>query len=180
MSSSTKSSSSSQQVSALNKLVNLSNKQQAVLKPLISAAAISNDGQVKIVLEQALQTSKISKEEAIKNIENAGLKVEDQPIIIADPANKINANGKITALTSDSISIGTAKFLLTKDTEYANIKPAELKLTLPVTISGEVRSDKKTYALIISPAEPGKETNSQSISTQSTETKPNPETEATP
>jgi hypothetical protein len=78
-SSTSKSSSGSKQVAALNKLVNLSNKQTAILKPLLSAANITNDGQVKIVLEQALETSKISKEEAIRNIENAGLKVEDQP-----------------------------------------------------------------------------------------------------
>jgi hypothetical protein len=138
---------SNKQVATLNKIVDLSNKQQAVLSPLLSTAGISDDGQVKIIVEEALETSKISKEEAIKNIENAGLKVEDA-LTDAD-ANKVTANGKITAVNSTSVTIGTATFLLTKDTEYANIKIADLKVDLTVKIVGENRSDKKTYALTI-------------------------------
>jgi hypothetical protein len=179
-SSSKSSSSSTKQVSALNKLVTLSNKQTAVLKPLLSAANITNDGQVKIVLEQALETSKISKEQAIKNIENAGLKVEDQPITLPqDEANKVTANGKVTAITTDTISIGTSKFWVTKDTKYDNIVSTELKAGSLVKISGEVREDKKTYAQVISPAD--KEV--QPVETQSdtnTETSPTTGTTETP
>jgi hypothetical protein len=139
-------------VATLAKLVDLSNKQTAVLKPLLSAATISNEGQIKTVLEQALQTSKTSKEEAIRNIENAGLKIEDQPITLSLD-NQIEATGDITAITADTVSIGTAKFLMTKDTEYANIKSTDLKLGLKIKILGEVHSDKKTYAITISPVE---------------------------
>ena len=146
--STTSASNTNPKVSTLTKLVDLSNKQQAVLQPLLSAATVKNEGSVKIVLQEALQTSISSKEQAIKNIENAGLKVEDQPISISD-TSKVTANGKITAVTSDSLSVGTAKFLLTKDTEYVNIKATDLKADVAVEISGEVRSDNKTYALLI-------------------------------
>ncbi len=147
LSATSKASGTQPKVSTLNKLVDLSNKQAAILQPLISAASVKDEGQIKI-LQDALQTSTITKEEAIKNIENAGLVVEDQPITI--PAtNQITANGKITALTSDTVSIGTAKFLLTTDTKYVNIKSTELKVDTVVDISGEVRSDNKTYALTI-------------------------------
>jgi hypothetical protein len=167
----------SKQVSTLNKLVSLSNKQAEVLKPLLSAANISSDGQVKIAVEQALQASQISKEEAIKNIENAGLKVEDQPFnITEDTTNKISADGKITSLTSDSITIGTAKFLMTKDTEYVNIKSADLKVDLAVKITGEVKSDKKTYALTIT-AKDSTDTNTDSKN--STEKPTDPEDKPT-
>ncbi|MBX4205197.1 MAG: hypothetical protein KW788_03380 [Candidatus Doudnabacteria bacterium] len=160
----------SKQVSTLNKLVTLSNKQTAILKPLLSAASITNDGQVKIVLEQALETSKISKEEAIRNIENAGLKVEAQPITFADDSiNKASASGNITALTSDTISIGTSKFLMTKDTKYDNIKTTELKVGLAVKITGEVREDNKTYAQVISPTEAPQAETKPTTSTTETE-----------
>ncbi|HEX5430286.1 MAG TPA: DUF5667 domain-containing protein [Patescibacteria group bacterium] len=143
-------SASSGQVTALNKLVDLSNKQTEVLTPLLSAASIADDGQVKIVVQQALQTSQISKEEAIKNMENAGLKVDDNSVTIDEaPANQTNANGTITALTDNSVSIGTATFLLTDDTKYVNIKRTDLKQGLAISITGEVQADQKTYALTI-------------------------------
>jgi hypothetical protein len=132
--------------STLTKLVDLSNKQTAVLKPLLTAASISDEGDVKAVLEQALETSSVTKEEAIKNIESAGLQVEDQPIDL----NSVSASGEITTLSTDAISISTAKFLLTKDTKYVNIKSTDLKVGVKVQVSGEVRDDKKTYALTIS------------------------------
>lgn len=149
ISSSSKDSSSNTKVSTLTKILDLTNKQTAVLKPLLSAATISNEGEVKSVLEQALETSKISKEEAIKNIENAGLKIEDQPIGIPED-NAVEANGAITSLSSTSINIGTSKFIVTKDTKYDNITTADLKVGLKVHISGEVRNDKQTYAVNIS------------------------------
>lgn len=140
----------SKQASALNKIVNLSNKQTAVLTPLLSAANIQTDGETKIAIEQALETSKVSKEQAIKNMENAGLVVENQPISLDAPAiNQVNANGQITSLAADSISIGTAKFLVTKDTKYDNIKLEDLKVGTTVKITGENREG-KTYAITIS------------------------------
>lgn len=148
-----KSADNKQNAAVLNKLVDLSNKQTAVLKPLLSAANISSDGQVKIVLQQALATSQTSKEQAIKNIENAGLKIEDQPISIdatpSDPQNTVSANGKITELTTESVSIGTSKFLVTKDTKYDSIKSADLKVGIAVQITGIVK-DGKTLAQTIS------------------------------
>lgn len=148
--------------STLNKLVDLSNKQVAVLQPLLSAASVSNEGEVKIVLEQALETSIVSRDQAIKNIENAGLIVEDQPIVDATTTSKVTAKGKITSLTTDTVSIGTAKFLLTKETQYVTIKNTDLKLDLAVQITGEVRDDKKTYALTISLVETDTKTDTTS------------------
>jgi len=144
------------QVSNLSKLVDLSNKQTAVLTPLLSAASISSDGEVKIALEQALQTSTQTKEQAIQNIENAGLKVDSQVEITTD--NTVSANGKLTALTSDTASIGTAKFLLTKDTKYVNIKQEDLKVGLVVKIEGKVQ-DGKTYATTVTFTPPSTDTN---------------------
>lgn len=169
-------------VSALSKIVDLSNKQVAVLKPLLSAAAIQNEGEVKIVLQKALETSLDSKQQAIKNIENAGLKIEDAPIIDNAPeSNLASANGKITAITVDSISIGTSKFTLTKETQYVGLKAEDLKLDLAVAISGEVNDDKKTYATIITAANPVDETSTDTEtdtnSENQTETPSTPETE---
>ena len=78
-----------------------------------------------------------------------GFKVEDQPISIAKP-NKISIKGKITQVNSDSISIGSSKFLLTKDTKYANMKITDLKLDQTVQIAGEIREDNKIYTISIS------------------------------
>lgn len=66
--------SSSPKVKILTKLV----EQSAVLK----SAAIESEGEVKLELEKALETTVISQEEAIRNIERAGLKVEANPIIL--------------------------------------------------------------------------------------------------
>ncbi|MBI2607455.1 MAG: hypothetical protein HYW51_01375 [Candidatus Doudnabacteria bacterium] len=131
-------------VSTLTKLVELSNKQKTVLE----SATIKSEGEIKLELEKALEVSKISREEAIENIERAGLVIEDQPITleekISDPS-KIKASGKLTTVTNQSVSIGSAKFLLSSATEYVNVKSSELKIDQIVSIVGEVR-DGETFA----------------------------------
>ena len=67
-------------ISTLTKLAELGNKQEAVLK----SATIRIEGEVKEELEKALEISRISKEEAIANIERAGLKVEGQAVILEE------------------------------------------------------------------------------------------------
>jgi hypothetical protein len=167
-------------VNLLAKIVTLSNKQAAV----IEAAKIESEGDMKIELEKALESTKISKEQAIENIEKAGLVVEESPLQMTDatePAKeKVSASGKITVVSSTLVSIGTAQFTLTKDTEYVNIKPVDLKVGMELTISGEVR-DKKTYAVKIEAKAPAKVedqpvqqvptgTNTQTIPADPTET----------
>jgi hypothetical protein len=133
-------------VNQLAKIVTLSNKQAAV----IQAAQVESEGQVKVELAKALETTKVSKEQAIENIEKAGLVVEDNLLIMSEPDNKdtVSAEGTLTAATATSISVGTSQFILTKDTEYVNIKPVDLKAGVSAKITGEVR-DKKTYAVKI-------------------------------
>jgi hypothetical protein len=128
----------------VDKMVSLSNKQTT----LIQAAQVESEGEVKIQLDKALVDSKTSMEKAIENIEKAGLVVENRPIILMDEPkteNTVTAEGKLTAVSSTSLSIGTAQFLLTKDTEYVNIKLTDLKVDVIVKISGEIK-EKKTYA----------------------------------
>lgn len=131
------------QVALLNKVVSLSAKQTAV----IQAAQVDSEGDVKQELEKALESSKITTEQAIDNIEKVGLVVEDDFMVLDgnDGKDSIVAEGALTTVTNSSITIGTAEFLLTNDTEYVNITSVELKRDLPVKITGEVR-DKKTYA----------------------------------
>lgn len=131
-------------VSQLAKIVTLSNKQAAV----IQAAQVASDGQVKAELDKALESTKVSKEQAIENIEKAGLVVEDNLLIMTEPDNKdkVSAEGELTIVNQTSVSIGTSQFVLTKDTEYVNIKPVDLKAGVSVKITGEVK-DKKTYAV---------------------------------
>ncbi|MBX4191518.1 MAG: hypothetical protein KW804_01825 [Candidatus Doudnabacteria bacterium] len=121
----------------VNKLADISNK--------LKAASVQTEGQVKIDLEKALEDTKISQEEAIKNLEKAGLKVEASPLTISDT---ITASGKLTAVTIDSASIGTAKFLLTKDTKFVGLEAKDLKAGMLVDIKGEIK-DNKSYALQI-------------------------------
>lgn len=120
-----------------NKLADLSNK--------LLAASVKTDGQVKIELEKAVEATQITQAEAIKNIENAGLKVENTPIIIEEP---VTASGKLTAATTESVSIGTAKFLLNKDTKYIGFTQSELKAGLVVDIIGKIE-DNINYAVEI-------------------------------
>lgn len=118
----------------VNKLADLSAKLQI--------ASIKTEGEVKIELEKAFQNTQASKQEAIKNIQDAGLEVEEQP---ADTKDSVQASGKLTAVSSTTLSIGTAKFLITKDTKYVNITQAELDVELVVDIQGIIK-DNKTYA----------------------------------
>jgi hypothetical protein len=67
-------------VSTLAKIAELGSKQEVVLE----TAAIETEGEIKLELEKALEISRISKEEAISNIERAGLKVEGQPLIVEE------------------------------------------------------------------------------------------------
>ncbi len=120
-----------------NKLADISNK--------LRAATVVSDGQIKIELQKALEATKISEEEAISNLEKAGLKVENSPIEIND---SIKASGKLTTVTADSVSIGTAKFLLTSNTKYTNLTAKDIKAGLIVDIIGEIK-DNKSYAIEI-------------------------------
>lgn len=143
----TKSSKQEPDVSALTKLVELGNKQETLLE----SASINSEGEIKLELEKALKVSRISKEEAIKNIERAGLKIEDQPITLEEKItepNKIKATGKLTSVTANSVSIGSAKFLLTSETEYINIQAIDLETDQVVDIIGEIRG-KETIAVTI-------------------------------
>jgi hypothetical protein len=135
-------------VTVLNKAVDLSTKQTALLE----AATIQTEGDVKLEMEKALEASKISREKAIENIEKAGLKVEEKPIVLEDDnepeTETIEAHGKITAVTSTSISLGSAKFLLTKTTKFANIKQDQLEADQTINVKGEI-VDSKIYAIEI-------------------------------
>ncbi len=131
------SSTSTKSASVANKLADISNK--------LLAASVQSEGQVKIELEKAVTSTQISQSEAIKNIENAGLKVENTPIVIAET---VTASGKLTVVTTDSVSIGTAKFLLQKDTKFIGFIQSELKAGLLVDIVGKIE-DNKSYAVEI-------------------------------
>jgi len=119
--------------SIVNKLTDISNK--------LRAASIQSEGQVKIEIDKALQTAQ-TQEQAIKNLEQAGLKVETPPIVMD---NSVKASGKLTSATDVSVSIGTAKFLLTKDTKFINTSAKDLKAGLLVDIAGQIK-DNKSYA----------------------------------
>jgi hypothetical protein len=138
-----KSKSTRSKVAILTKLV----EQSALLK----SAFNESEGQVKIELEKALESTKISQEEAIKNIERAGLKVDAQPIVVdenVDP-NVVTGHGKLTAVTDNSVSIGTSKFTIDKDTKYIGGDSKNLAIGTIVDIKGMVK-DNKTFATEIS------------------------------
>ena len=107
-------------------LADLSNK--------LKIASIRSEGEVKIELEKT-----------IKDIELAGMKVEGAPLSIDDG---VSTQGKLTAVTDTYLSIGSAKFLVTKDTKYVNIKAADLSVDQQVDIDGQIK-DNKTYALTV-------------------------------
>lgn len=156
----TKASQNKPQVEILTKIVNLSNKQSAVLK----SASIKSDGQAKIEIDKALETSQISKEKAIENIERAGLVVEEQPIAIEEKAvsqDLVRISGKLTAVNDTSVSIGTAKFLVTKDTKYVNIEEANLAVDQIVSIEAEVKDNKSIATQITLVKETNSTTESQ-------------------
>jgi hypothetical protein len=135
------------QAQLLNKLVDLNSKQTNLLQ----TASFQSEGEIKIELEKALETSKISMEQAVENIERAGLKVEEKPIVIEEPvvtSDEVEARGKLTFVGNSSVNIGTAKFYLTKDTKFVNITQPELKVDQTVSIKG-ILVDGRTNALEI-------------------------------
>jgi hypothetical protein len=78
---------------------------------------------------------------------------------------------------------------VTKSTQYVNIKSTDLKVDANVKITGEVRADKKTYALTVSSvdtAEPASSADSTIVPsdtktpTKPTDTPSKTDTKATP
>jgi hypothetical protein len=131
------------QVNLLNKIVTLTNKQAAV----IQSAQGASEGSVKEELDKALESTQTSKQQAIENIERAGLVVEDNSTITVEPDGKdtVTAEGQLTSVARTSVSVGTAQFTLTDETEYVNIKSDDLEMGMNVVITGEVK-EKRTYA----------------------------------
>lgn len=139
----TKSSAGQPKATIVSKLADLSNK--------LKIASVKSEGEVKIEIEKALQTAQDSQAQAIQNLVSAGIKI-DQPPITTD--NSLSASGKLTAVSDSSISIGTAKFLLTKDTNFVNMKNSDLATGLIVDIQGQIKDNKsyaKTITLIAGP-----------------------------
>ena len=144
-------------IAIVNKIVDINNK--------LKTASIKTEGEIKLELEKAIAENKISQEEAIDNMERAGLKVEELPIDI-EVADPVKAEGKLTAVTTTYINIGTARFLLTKDTKYVNITGEELSVDQVVLIEGEIIAD-KTYALKVTLQSPVKsEVKTETLETQ--------------
>ncbi|MEJ0021923.1 MAG: DUF5667 domain-containing protein [Candidatus Doudnabacteria bacterium] len=108
------------------KLADLSNK--------LKVASITSEGEVKIELEQT-----------IANIQLAGAKADDNS---NSSDNSVSAQGKLTAVTNTYVSIGSAKFLVSKDTAYVNTTAADLTIDQQVDIDGIIK-DNKTYAQTI-------------------------------
>jgi hypothetical protein len=99
--------------------------QLADLSTKLRIASIKTEGEVKIELEQA-----------IKDIEEAGGGSTD---------DSVSAQGKLTSVSSTTLSIGTAKFLITKDTKYINVTAETIEVDQVVDIQGQI-IDNKTYA----------------------------------
>jgi hypothetical protein len=111
----------------------------------LKIASVTTEGSVKIEIEKAIQSTQDSKIEAIRNAKEAGIEIEIKPIL----PDAVTASGKITSLTFDSVSIGTAKFLIDRNTQFVNLTAKELKAGLIVDITGIIK-DNKTYAVKIS------------------------------
>ena len=124
----------------VNKLADINNK--------LKIASINSEGEVRIEIEKALQSTQDSQAEAIKNFEESGVKIANPP-----SDNNITASGKLTQVTESTVNIGTAKFLLTKETKYVNLSAADLKAGLVVDIIGQIK-DNKSYADQITLIEP--------------------------
>jgi hypothetical protein len=141
---STKSDTESPEVGMLTKIVDLNQKQEALLK----TASIQTEGEVKIEVDKAIEATKISKDQAIANMQRAGLVVEDNPIVIEGsslPQDLVSAWGQVTAFTETTLNLGTARFFLTKDTIFVNMNQADLKIGQVVDIKGRL-DETKTYA----------------------------------
>ncbi len=108
------------------KLADISNK--------LKIASIQSEGQVKIELEQASQ-----------DIQQAGIKAQGSSTV---SDNSVSAQGKLTAVADTYVSIGSAKFLINKDTKYVDITAADLKIDQVVDIEGQI-VENKTYAQTI-------------------------------
>lgn len=114
----------------------------ADLSTQLRAASIQSEGSVKAEIEKAIETTQVSHDEAIQNLENAGMQVEGAPLEISD---SVSASGKLTAVSATTVSIGTAKFLITKDTKYVNFTAADMDVDQVVDIEAIIK-DNKTYA----------------------------------
>lgn len=135
----------------------------ADLSSKLKIASTRSEGEVKVELNKAVQSTRISQEEAMKNMQQAGIRIEGQPVEID---NSISASGKLTAVSDSSINIGTAKFLLTKDTQYVNSTLKNLQIGQLVDINGEIK-DNKSYAdqitLVIDPKVKGADTTNTNL-----------------
>lgn len=118
----------------VSKLAGISNR--------LKVASIETSGEVKIEIEKALQSTQDSKAEALKNIQQAGIEVEGEAIVLEDV---VTASGKLTAASETSVSIGNVKFLITKETKFAGLTIKDLKAGITVDISGQIK-DNKSYA----------------------------------
>lgn len=140
-----KSTANQPQSAILSKFTDISNK--------LKIASIEASGEVKIEIEKAIQSTQDSKAEAIKSVQEAGLEIEGEPVVID---NSVTATGKLTAASETSLSIGTIKFLLTKETKFIGLTIKDLKVGLLVDIRGQIK-DNKTYAdtveLVVVPEE---------------------------
>ncbi len=146
-------SASGDQPQILSKLVDLNAKQTTLLQ----TASDNSEGEIKEELEKALVTSKASQEQTFADIEKAGLKIENNIITISDKTapDQVQAHGKLTDIdTNDGfISIGTARFFLTKETIFVNIKREDLEVDQIISIKGKIE-ESKTYAVEVTVDEP--------------------------
>jgi len=157
----------------VNKLTDMSNE--------LKITSVNTEGSVKIEIEKAIQSTEDSTAEAIKNVQEAGIEIEPQPVL----PDAVTASGKITSSTFDTISIGTAKFLINQDTKFVNLTAKDLKVGLVVDINGVIK-DNKTYAVkisvILSTPEPEEPTEDKPTSTETptvSGTETNVETDST-
>jgi hypothetical protein len=142
------------------------------LSAKLQVASTQTQGEVKMELQQAIQTTNDSQAEAIKNIEQAGIKVEDNTII---DNNSVTASGQLTDVSAASVSIGSAKFLINSDTKYDNPSTV-LTVGQTVQILGEIK-DNKTYAdkiTVIPDSKTDSSSNNQTDPTQSSQPQSSP------
>jgi len=118
------------------------------LSAKLKTASFENEGQVRIELQQAIAETKISKEQAIKNLERAGMKVEDELILNDEVSDQVSISGKITIVSELYITVGSTKIYLQKDTKYFGGIAKDLAVDKSVDIITEIREN-KSYALQI-------------------------------
>lgn len=132
----------------------------------LKTASIKTEGSVKIEIEKAIQSTEDSKAEAIKNAEEAGIEIEGT---VVPPTDVATASGKVTSVSLESVSIGTTKFIITKNTEFVGLTAKELKIGVAVDIKGVIK-DNKTYAARIALLTPPAEEKAPAVSGTETET----------